>query len=247
MNDRPKNQGRINGHKNHTYPDLIVCDVDNTLTHVNSIAARFADANDRWNIPVMQIAFWSVTQIREGIRAVNLNGRFTKAAKETLIEKISQTRDGAQDFLKDLQGINLPVILLSNAPKRWSNMVLQRGGLVEGYEAAHATTGLRAIKNDLNFIRTLAGHTALAGKRATVWVVGDGYMDMRFADRATGMTHHDFIPISFAGTPAAQVIERRNLPGMVFDNFVEMTDYLRQAAPKNQIPIHTERSSILSP
>lgn len=223
------------------WPDIILCDVDGTLTRTSKRAAQIADLSDLIGISFSSIALKGAYFLQSSVRAAGLSGDFTKALKGWGLQKLSTPRAEAPELLQTAGEQNIPVLLVSNAPSRWSRSLLKRHGLKEGFEAVHASRGGRQIKNNpLGFVENvLTPHPAIEGREAVIWVVGDGAMDVRFAQKANPLSRHTVIPVTFEGTPAARAL-RNGHPdnrGIIFASFEQISRFLRTPASTTRAAI----------
>lgn len=214
-------------------PDMIICDQDGALTRTSRTMARLASLSEKMGIPLTKAANW-VFEIGNKAYIGTLGQEFDDAVhlKDFVFNLIRPEQEDSMFFLSAASEMDIPCLLLSNAPRKWGNRVTHQLHLSHFFENAFYQEDIGFLKPDPRCIDMALAHTAVQlPKNANIWVYGDMDTDVELAYRASENSPHNFIPVAIEGSIAAETI--RNMTqsiqnqGLIFDDMYSMACYIR--------------------
>lgn len=192
-----------------TAPDMIVVDLDGTLTHVSPIAAKLASVSDRLDMGLSKSFVWAYNTAIQTCDSAGINRSIVHYIRNSMTPMIAREREDSFFILNAACSSHIPCVLLSNGPQKWGNFILHRLALQPFFEKTVFREDMPYLKPDPRSLEpVLHSIPATQGRRPVVWVFGDRESDMILAVNAGQTMPYDFIPVALADTRAAKAIQQ---------------------------------------
>lgn len=208
-------------------PDLIVFDLDGTLTDVSDKAARLSSVTDKLNIPVSTATYWLMKKAHQFYKNAGFKNRTAETIKDDVLRTLCNEKADMFYVLSAAYDAYIPCSILSNGPREWGEKILKRLQLRMFFNQTVFREDMTHLKPEPHSLLALMDeHESLKGKAATVWVCGDRTSDVALALNTGTFVPHKIIPVAFHGTKAAQAIgslrDQFNIEGYVFEDPYKM-------------------------
>ena len=207
----------------HSYekPDLIVFDLDGTLTDVNDRAARFTSVSDKLHIPVSTATYWVLKKALQLYKRIGIRNETAETIKGEVLNHLCAEKVGMFDVLNAAYDAYIPCSILSNAPREWGEKILDRLKIRMFFNQAVFREDMPHLKPDPQSLWPILEENVLPSQGySTIWVCGDRATDVFLALNAGLTLPHKIIPVAFEGTKAATAIallqEEFNIHGYIF-------------------------------
>ncbi len=193
----------------HSYqkPDLIVFDLDGTLTDVDDRAAHLTSITDRFNLPVSMTTYWLMKKAHQVYKRIGVKNERTETIKHGVMNHLCAEKADMFDVLNAAFDAYIPCSILSNGPREWGEKILNRMHMRMFFNQLVFREDMPSLKPDPEpLLRILEVHSFPDYKRGTVWVCGDRASDVALTMNAAPHVRHRMIPVAFEGTKAAKAI-----------------------------------------
>lgn len=222
-------------------PDLIIADLDGTLTRVNNITARIASVSDRWDMSVSAAAVWAYGQFKSACDAVGVNRNKLDEFKSNMMSMLAKEHTDTHAVLCAAAESNIPCRVLSNGPEKWGRYILKNLDFDLFIQKAVFREEMECLKPDPRSLEQVLDGFKSPARRPSIWIYGDRETDVMLAWNAAATSHrpYQFTPVAIAGTKAANLIHAANTnniggctPGIVFESQYDMAYALNPGAEK---------------
>lgn len=192
-------------------PDMLVSDLDGTLTHVSRATAKLASVSDRWDLSISQALAWTYKRAAQACRAVGVSDTKMDRIKNGIVNTLTSEQEDTFFVLCAAANSNIPCAIVSNGPQKWGKLVLKSLKLDEFFQKAVFREQMAYIKPDPRSLEVVMQFKLSAPDRVpNVWVYGDRATDVALAVNANRVMPYHFIPVAVKGTNAADAIEKMN-------------------------------------
>lgn len=205
-------------------PDLIVFDLDGTLTDISDNAARVSSVSDKLHLPVSTATFWLMKTAHRIYKTFGLENVVAEAVKKEVMETLCAEKTDMFNVLNTTYNAYIPCSLLSNGPREWGERVLNRMQIRHFFNQVTFREDVPYLKPDpLSLLPILEENSLALGKEGgTVWICGDRASDVSLALNTNAYTTHTIIPVALNGSKAAETIislrDTYNIEGYVFNH-----------------------------
>lgn len=214
-------------------PDMIISDLDGTLTHTSRAAARLASVGDKWDVPLSKMALWVLKTGHKAYRALGQEFDTACGLKNRIMERLSAEQEDSMFMLSAAHERSIPCHLLSNGPRDWGNNILKKMHLRPFFDQVVFREDGRYLKPDPRCLEGILSHSKDLPKKASIWIFGDRVSDVLLAANANAKSAgRRYIPVAIEGTNAADAIRSLNRcdgenKGLVFADQYKMACYIR--------------------
>lgn len=212
-----------------TPPDLIIADLDGTLTRVSNVTARIASVSDRWDIPVSAAAVWAYGRFKKACDVTGVGRNTLDDFKSNMMGMLAKEQEDTYFVLSAAAENNIPCRVLSNGPQKWGQYIMKNLNFDVFVQKAVFREEMGCLKPDPRSLKNVLEGFASAARKPSVWIFGDRETDVILAWNAAAVLPHRFTPVAIAGTRAAEIIHAANSndiggcpPGIVFETQYDM-------------------------
>lgn len=205
-------------------PAAFFSDQDGTLTSVSAFMAAAASRADRYGLNLQYHALNAFRGTKK-IAAVAFGETLPHAAllriQTSLVRHMTRKRIGTEEMLADMRSLDIPMEIISNAPRRWGRRITDEAGLTPYFDRCHyrEDMGGRPKPDPALLVERIRALKLREG--STVMVLGDRRQDVKLALAAGREVFSDGIsvqPATFVGTAAAYMIAASQNPGHLAAN-----------------------------
>lgn len=211
-------------------PDLIIADLDGTLTRVSNVTARIASVSDRWDMPVSAAAVWAYGRFKKACDKVGVDRNRLNEFKSNMMGMLAKEQEDTYFILTAAAENNIPCRVLSNGPQKWGQYVLKSLNFDIFIQKAVFREEMGCLKPDPRSLKNVLEGFASAARKPSIWIFGDRETDVTLAWNAAAVLPYRFTPVAIAGTRAADIIHAANCndiggcpPGIVFETQYDMS------------------------
>lgn len=206
--------------KSYKKPDLIVFDLDGTLTNTSDRAARLSSITDRWHLPASSTTMWLMRTANQIYKNIGIRNRFVEAAKHDVLNLLCAEKQDMFVVLQTAFAKDISCSLLSNGPREWGKKILNRLQIGAYFDHTMFREDVSQLKPAPDALLQILASSAV-GQDSTVWVCGDRTADVYLAMNANAASICNVIPVAIKGSKAAETItvlrDKFNIKGYVFD------------------------------
>ena len=194
----------------YTPPDLLVADLDGTLTQVGSVTAKIASVSDRWDMPTSAAAIWAYEQFKKACDAAGISERKLEDFKANMMSMLTRAHSDSHLVLSAAAESKIPCRILSNSPKKWGEYVIRSLNMDSFVQQAVFREDMEGLKPDPRSLQKILADFSTKQKKSRIWIYGDRKSDVQLAWNAAKAFPQQFLPVAVAGTKAALTIQAAN-------------------------------------
>ncbi len=207
-------------------PDLLVLDLDGTMTNISRVAAKIASASDKTGIAVSSLVYGIMSAANDAYKATGVQNELMESVKKGVLNTLGREQKGVFDMILGATANNIRCAVLSNGPEQWGLKTLERLGLTP-YFTQTVFRGEYLKPDPRALLPILDAHADILGEQGTVWVYGDRRADALLAYNTNTRTAHHIVPIAIENMVSAGIIKGMksafNAQGIVFESVSDIS------------------------
>lgn len=189
-------------------PDMLVADLDGTLTRISAVTARLASVSDKVDLSLSRAFVWGYRKTLSACDSLGINRERIDRLKSTLTPVLACEQEDSFIVLCAATDNNIPCVLVSNGPEQWGNYMLKSMKLQYFFDKAIFRESMPGLKPDpRSLVPAMECAPKTSGRLPVVWIYGDRPSDMILAANANKALPYTFVPVAIQGTKAAEAIE----------------------------------------
>jgi FMN phosphatase YigB (HAD superfamily) len=193
--------------KAHSLPQMVIYDLDGTLTDTSPAAVRMASIADKWEVPLSSAVFSVLKTANKLCSALKRDFGLVSELRQAVWDKLSHEQEDSFVLLSSACASNIPCVLLSNGPRNWGEKVLKRHHLQDFFVQTVFREDVSFIKPDPRaLLPVIKEHREKLNYNDTIWVLGDRPSDVMLSLNAASYSFCNFVPVAIQGTAAADTI-----------------------------------------
>lgn len=215
----PKSTFHGNGTASIEPPDLLIADLDGTLTEIGTVTAKIASVSDRWEISASAAAIWAYEQFKKACDAAGVSQSRQEMFKANMMSMMTRAHADSHLVLSAAAANDIPCRILSNGPKKWGKYVIRSMHMDMFVDRAVFREDMEGLKPDPRSLQKVLADFNTRQKKSRIWIYGDRKSDVQLAWNAAKTFPQQFLPVAVAGTKAAATIQAVNLNNPRSANF----------------------------
>ncbi len=230
---------------------MLVCDQDGTLTTVNAFAAAAASRADRYGLNYLQkralVTYKRMMRLSIDTFGESLPSTALLRFQENVVQYMTRLRPDTENMLEAAHHRGLRIEMISNAPRDWGRRITRETGLAGYFHRCYYSEDMNGHPKPDPALLVARVRAQNFSQGACGIMLGDRRQDVKFALAADHeLRQRDGIavlPVSFAGTAAAQMIlgspgharpaaNQNAVEGIVFDDMFHMAEVLASSGAR---------------